>query len=115
MRKLLLLFLFTLSSNALAEVEIWECDGDYFKIDTDIPTVYFRDNSRWIDASNASDMKDVGYHLIFKYSSKDEAIYWMRSDTKEYVGLMDLFTKEIYAIKKDGDYKLRNTCKLYVR
>jgi len=117
MRKLLLLlFLFTLTSNALAKVEIWECDGDYFKIDTDIPTVYFRDKSRWIDASNASDMKDYDDdHLIFKYSSKDEAIYWMRSDTKEYIGVMDLFKKEIYAIKKDGDYKLRDTCKLYVR
>jgi hypothetical protein len=117
MRKLfLLLFLFALTSNALAKVEIWECDGDYFKIDTDIPTVYKRINSRWIDGSNASEMKDYDNgHFIFKYSRKDEAIYWIRSDTKEYVGVMDLFKKEIYKIKKDGDYKLRDTCKLYVR
>ena len=65
MRKLLLvLFLFTLSSNALAKVEIWECDGDYsnwdyYKIDTDIPTVYIRKNSRWIDISNASELLDA--------------------------------------------------------
>jgi hypothetical protein len=64
MRKLLfVLFLCSLASNALAKVEMWECDGDYstwdyYKIDTDIPTVYIRKNSRWIDISNASELLD---------------------------------------------------------
>ena len=53
MRKLLLLlFLFTLTSNALAKVEIWECDvfgdGDtVFKIDTSTPKVYIRKMGKW--------------------------------------------------------------------
>ena len=48
MRKLLLvLFLLSLTSNALAKVEMWECnvfgDGDtVFKIDTSTPKVYIR-------------------------------------------------------------------------
>ena len=127
MRKLLLvLFLFTLSSNAFAKVEIWECDGDYsnwdyYKIDTDIPTVYIRKNSRWIDISNASELLDAFGepqeddfdHVIFKYSSKYEDVYWINPDTKEYIGVMDLFTKEFLAIN-NGNYELETKCKLYV-
>ena len=127
MRKLLLLlFLFTLSSNALAKVEIWECDGahskwDYYKIDTDIPTVYIRYNSKWIDISNASELleafgepqEDEFDHVIFKYSSKYEDVYWINPDTKENIGVMDLFTKEFLAIN-NGNYELETKCKLYV-
>ena len=55
MRKLLLvLFLFTLTSNALAKVKLWKCDlydngRHYFhiKIDTDIPQVWIRKNGIW--------------------------------------------------------------------
>jgi len=116
MRKLLLvLFLYTLASNALAKVEIWECDGDY----TDIPTVYIRKNSRWIDISNASELLDAFGepqeddfdHVIFKYSSKYEDVFWINPDTKEYIGVMDLFTKEFLAIN-NGNYELETTCKL---
>jgi hypothetical protein len=123
MRKLLLvLFLFALTSNALAEVEIWECDGDYYKIDTDIPTVYIRQNSRWIDISNASELldafgentEDEFDHLIVDYSRKDESVYWIRPDTKEYFAVMDLFTKEFFVIN-NGKHKLQSTCELYVR
>ena len=127
MRKLLLvLFLCSLASNALAEVEIWECDGahskwDYYKIDTDIPTVYIRYNSKWIDISNASELleafgepqEDEFDHVIFKYSSKYEDVYWINPDTKENIGVMDLFTKEFLAIN-NGNYELETKCKLYV-
>ena len=53
MRKLLLLlFLFTLTSNALAKVEMWECDNvikRYYKIDTrnDTPKIYVRSDHKW--------------------------------------------------------------------
>tara|TARA_R110000803_G_scaffold56064_1_gene113207 strand:+ start:148 stop:507 length:360 start_codon:yes stop_codon:yes gene_type:complete len=55
MRKLLLLlFLCSLTSNALAKVEMWECDlydngshYDFIKIDTDIPQVWIRKEGLW--------------------------------------------------------------------
>ena len=53
-------------------------------------------------------------HVIFKYSSKYEDVYWINPDTKEYIGVMDLFTKEFLAIN-NGNYELETTCKLYVK
>ena len=49
MRKLLLaIFLLSISSNAFAKVEIWECEnGSWNKIDTSIPMVYYRHNGQW--------------------------------------------------------------------
>ena len=52
--------------------------------------------------------------MIFKYSSKYEDVYWINPDTKEYIGVMDLFTKEFLAIN-NGNYELETTCKLYVK
>ena len=123
MRKLLLvLFLFVLSSNAFAKVEIWECDGDYYKIDTDIPTVYVRHNSKWIYISNSSELNDAFGentedefdYVIFDYSRKDESVYWIVPKTKEYIGVMDLFTKEFLAIN-NGEYELEVACELHDR
>lgn len=116
----LAIFLLSISSNALAIVETWECDGDYYKIDTDIPTVYIRKNSRWIDISNPSELIDAfgddpeaGFdYMTFKYSYKDESVYWIMPYTKEYIGVMDLVTKELFAIN-NGEYELEHTCKLY--
>ena len=51
--------------------------------------------------------------MIFKYSSKYEDVYWINPDTKEYIGVMDLFTKEFLAIN-NGNYELETKCKLYV-
>jgi hypothetical protein len=73
MRKLfLLLFLFTLSSNALAKVEIWECDlyGDetyssLYKIDTSIPLVYHREDGKWIENYSKSDIAFLKYSSPF--------------------------------------------------
>ena len=121
MRKLLLvLFLFTLSSNALAKVEIWECDNpEYLKIDTSIPTLYLRFNGRWLDMTKSSDMQEldedpVHKYLVFKYASKHDSIFIYEPDSEEYIGVVDLFTKKVFEIK-DGDYKLEATCKLYVQ
>ncbi len=120
MRKLLLLlFLFSLSSNAFAKVEIWECDGKYWKIDSGIPKVYVRYNGKWLDLSKASDMQELDEdpehkYLVFKYASKHDSIFIYKPDSEEYIGVVDLFTKEIFQIK-DGDLELAATCKLYVQ
>ena len=121
MRKLLLvLFLCSLASNALAKVEIWECDNaEYIKIDTGIPTVYIRVNGKWLDTSIASDMQELGEdqvhdYLIFKYARKHDSIFIYKPDSDEYIGVVDLFTKEVFDVE-DGDYKLESTCKLYVQ
>ena len=74
MRKLLLvLFLFTFSSNALAKVEIWECDvfgdGDtVFKIDTSIPKVYIRHVIKW------TPFYPEPTTSIYKYSKEHDSI-----------------------------------------
>ena len=125
MKKLLLvLFLCSLTSNALAKVEMWECDGDYsrwdyYKIDTDIPTVYIRVNGKWLDTSKSSDMQELGEdqvhdYLIFKYASKHDSIFVYKPDSEEYIGVVDLFRKEVFDVR-DGDYNLESTCKLYVQ
>jgi hypothetical protein len=121
MRKLLLvLFLFALTSNAFAKVEIWECDDlEYLKIDTSIPTLYLRVNGRWLDMSKSSDMQELGEdqvhnYLVFKYASKHDSIFVYKPDSEEYMGVVDLFTKKVFEVK-DGDYKLEDTCKLYVQ
>jgi len=38
-------------------------------------------------------------------------VFWVNPDTKEYIGVMDLFTKEFLAIN-NGNYELETTCKL---
>ena len=75
-----------------------------------------------IDISNASELLDAFGepqeddfdHVIFEYSSKYEDVFWINPDTKEYIGVMDLFTKEFLAIN-NGNYELETTCKLYVK
>tara|TARA_R110000803_G_scaffold56064_1_gene113208 strand:+ start:504 stop:869 length:366 start_codon:yes stop_codon:yes gene_type:complete len=121
MRKLLLvLFLCALTSNALAKVEMWECDDlEYLKIDTSIPTLYLRLNGRWLDMSKSSDMQELGEdqvhdYLIFKYASKHDSIFVYKPDSEEYIGVVDLFRKEVFDVR-DGDYNLESTCKLYVQ
>jgi len=121
MRKILLiLFLYSLvSGTAFAKVEIWECDGEYWKIHTDIPAVYVRFNGKWLDLSKASDMQEFDEtpkydYFIFKYSSKHDSIFIFQPDSEEYIAVFDLFTKEIFSIE-DGDYELEDVCKLYVQ
>ena len=92
MRKLLLvLFLCALTSNALAKVEMWECDsygdgGKVFKIDTSIPIVYSRHMGEWINTyQNTS--------LEFKYSEEHNSISGYNSEGTR-VDIWDLILKE---------------------
>jgi len=74
MRKLLIvLFLYTLFSNALAKEEIWECDvfgdGDtVFKIDTGIPMIYVRKMQKW------TPFYPEQTNSIYKYSKEYDSI-----------------------------------------
>ena len=74
MRKLLLvLFLLSLSSNALAKVEMWECDvfgdGDtVFKIDTSTPKIYIRKVGKW------APFYPEPTTSVYKYSKEHDSI-----------------------------------------
>jgi hypothetical protein len=111
MRKLLLvLFLFALSSNALAKEEIWKCDYAYFKyykIDTtrnDIPKIYGRIDHRWIEE----------YPLTkLEYKKVDDAI-WVYDEFDKIEWLFDLVSKEII-YRPSTKEKLVFRCKLYVK
>jgi hypothetical protein len=114
MRKLLLLlFLFTLTSNALAKVEIWECDlfdrGDFdsiHKIDTSLPMVYVRRDGIW----NAYYQKTPSY--IIEYSEEEDSIWWRNKDGKIFE-VFDLVLKQtLYINTKTGDTDLIIPCRV---
>ncbi|MDB9762660.1 hypothetical protein OAC06_07590 [Alphaproteobacteria bacterium] len=75
MRKLLLvLFLLSLTSNALAKVENWKCDvfgvGDtILKIDTSIPMIYLRKMGKW------TPFYPEPTTSVYKYSKEHDSIY----------------------------------------
>ena len=78
MKKLLLvLFLFTLTSNALAKVEIWDC-GDYgwYKIDTSIPMVYERKDYKW---------EQLYITLKVEYKKDDDTIWVHDYDVEQKI------------------------------
>ena len=74
MKKLLLvLFLLSLTSNALAKVEMWECnvfgDGDtVFKIDTSTPKIYIRKVGKW------TPFYPEPTTSVYKYSKEHDSI-----------------------------------------
>ena len=86
MRKLLLvLFLFALTSNALAKVEIWECDilgppKEVYKIDTSIPMVYVRYQGEWAELFKT---------VVFEYSEEDQSIL-MKDSNGDIAQVFDL-------------------------
>jgi hypothetical protein len=125
MRKLLLLlFLFSLSSNALAKVEIWECDDNsIFKIDTSIPTVYYRFNSLWFNLSYAPDvtaMEDLGAvpqthdYFMFEHVIEDDSIFIYAPNGEDFLGGLDLLSRKHFNYT-DNKYEIIKTCKLYVQ
>ena len=76
MRKLLLLlFLFSLSTNALAKVEIWECATGNFeyaiKLNTDIPKVYNRINGAWLAKEEGDTIYDEENNSIVIFGFGD--------------------------------------------
>jgi len=88
MRKLLLLlFLFALSSNALAKVEIWKCDvfgdNEIYKIDTSIPMVYIRYQGEWAELFNT---------VVFEYSEEDQSIL-VKNSNGDIAQVFDLLLK----------------------
>jgi len=98
MRKLLLvLFLLSLTSNALAKVEIWKCvyineeetlNTSYYKIDTKIPKVYMRFNAKWYSFTMGNS------EYTFKYSREDDAVYALTNG--KTIASFDLILKKTY-------------------
>ncbi len=89
---LLLLFLFTLSSNALAKVEIWKCDIlgtiEIYKIDTSIPMVSMRYQGEW------------GYlydTVVYEYSEEHQSIF-MKGSNGDIWQVFDLVLKHLLQI-----------------
>ena len=108
MKKLLLvLFLCSLTSNALAKVEIWKCprnnaNSRYYKIDTSIPYIHFRGRGEWHSWSDE--------YFEFEYI-EDDSIHMINNLKKANgnfgrVYTYDLVTKQLHFysdINSDGD------------
>jgi hypothetical protein len=112
MRKLLLvLFLFALSSNALAKVEIWECDnnnsgnfGAVYKIDTDIPLLYYRANGMWIDLYATTKGSSL------KYNKEHDSIL-VYDLNGEVIATFDLILKKFIFFPYDA-YAINYSCRV---
>ena len=91
MRKfLLVLFLCALTSNALAKVEMWECDsygdgGKVFKIDTSIPIVYSRHMGEWINQTSLELKYSEEHNSISSYNSKGTRVDIWDLILKEFI------------------------------
>ena len=106
MRKLLLLlFLFSLSSNALAKVEIWKCDNDmWYKIDTSIPMVFERKDFKWEQLYTTLKVeykKDDGTIWVHDYDEDAQKTEGMQRqavwdlETRRYVMYPDLYLNSL--------------------
>ena len=104
MKKLLLvLFLFTLTSNALAKVEMWRCNyfediNTLLKIDTSIPKVFTRYRGEWIPFNSPQ--------TVFKYSKENNSISgYVDLHQEGELGFKlytwDLITKELWFIDRN--------------
>jgi hypothetical protein len=129
MRKLLLLlFLFTLNSNALAKVEIWECvtyicqdetidckrSNSVHKINTDIPEIFARSNAEWLSLKphgdiiydRDNDKIDIYHHKYGKIEAEEGIELW------PYLSRFDLVLKTQYRYMKNGRYVSHKRCKV---
>jgi len=117
MRKLLLLlFLCSLTSNALAKVEIWKCGPDnskkiYMKLHTEPAKAYFRSSGQWRDIATSLDGTTKDEDLIVRYSEEQDALYVYK---KNIIGhAYDFVAKEIITFDpKDGSSKISVPCKV---
>jgi hypothetical protein len=118
MRKLLLvLFLCSLTTNALAKEFIMKCvdvndinDIKVFKINTEIPIIQRREGGKWINPPE---------EFSFKYSKVDNSIFIYDSygGTKVLTGAIDLFTRELIHIPSYDEVgdppKVLRTCQSF--
>lgn len=128
MRKLLLvLFLFTLSSNAVAEEEIWKCNApdldsigssydytEYIKIDTSKkPYAQLRKNAKWTGF-----FKPEAINPSIEYSKDENAIYIYRDNeqNKKIMSIaIDLIKLEVVLFDiKDNTVERRFFCKIHI-
>ena len=94
MRKLLLvLFLCSLASNALAKVEAWKCtpNKEYYspvlyKINLEVPVVYVRAEGKWENMEESLDITP-------KYSKEDHTLFFYLEDGHKSQAI-DFITKE---------------------
>jgi len=110
MRKLLLLlFLCSLTSNALAKVEIWKCGPDnngvtvYMKLHTEPAKIYYRVAGQWRDIARGD--------IAVAYSEEQDAIY----QYKNFIisSAYDFVTKEVMEIDpENGSSKGGFSCKV---
>ena len=128
MRKLLLvLFLLSISSNALAEEDIWKCNDpdwdsigpsydstEYIKIDTSKkPYVQLRKNAKWTGF-----FKPEAINPSIEYSKEENAIYIYRDNeqNKKIMSMaIDLIKLEVVVFDiKDNTVRRRFFCKIHI-
>ena len=101
MRKLLLvLFLFSLTSNALAKVEGWKCTYDegkhppsLYKINLEVPVVHVRMEGEWVDMEEFLDITP-------KYSKEHHTLFFYLEDGHKSQAI-DFITKELLGWERD--------------
>ena len=128
MKKIILaIFLLSISSNALAKVEIWHCDmyigpeEEYykgtttFKIDTGIPKIFWRKNSQWrvwtkyrdkIIYDRSNDNIDVYHHKHGSFPRGNSV------DHYPYLTRFDLVLKKRFLYKEDGGTLAHDSCRV---
>ena len=104
MRKLLLvLFLFTLTSNALAKVEIWKCAGllqyewelSYFKLDLNDPvSAYRREGGIWKPYWTPYE-DSIAANIMFNDREDHLRIIYLSFDQPTQELLFDFITSEL--------------------
>ena len=110
MRKLLLLlFLLTLTSNALAKVEIWKCDiytdGSYYnymKLDTDIPQVWIRKGNTWEEFYYVGYLSGQEPIKVNKEFNKESNSILLKDNDDTILQVFDLLLKQNIHPAGDG-------------
>ena len=93
----LAIFLLSISTSALAKVEIWRCDNNaghdlIYKLDTKIPMVYYRYRGEWDTFGNEKNSLEY----------KDDSIL-VRTSSNKLIRVFDMFLKEILSINSRTD------------
>ena len=110
MRKLLLvLFLFALTSNALAKVEMWKCDiytdGSYYnymKLDTDIPQVWIKKDGLWEEYYYVGYLSGQEPLKVNKVFNKESNSILLQDDDGDTIEVFDMLLKQNIYPTGDG-------------
>ena len=112
----LAIFLLSISSNAFAKVEIWECDNStWYKIDTrnDIPRIYERKDYKWqklYELNYVEYKKDEG--TIWIYLNADSIIVDEVVKTMEVLAVYDLVTRSKVMLPYEYLKNLEYSCRV---